>query len=370
MGRAAHNVAFAFLILSFATTPVSAATWNIAADGSGDCPTIQAGVDSAAVGDTLMLWPGTFLGPLNREIDFGGKDILLTSQAGAAVTVIDCEASGRAFSFTGGETSDATVSNLTITNAQWGTGGAIYIDNASPTITDNIFMNNNATTGAAIYVKHGSPLVDNNLFEGNAAAQYGGAMFLDESGVATISNNIMRGNTASLGGGAIYCSLHSPDILNNLIVGNTTSTGGGIYLVVSSPLIQGNTIVENTASAGAGIAAVGSNPIVTECIIAFNINGGAISCPSSGNPMVDCSIIFGNDGGDAVCGTDAGGNLFVDPQFCGVVGSGDFTLQSDSPCALLNNACGVRVGVLGVICSVTETQATTWGELKARYRSE
>lgn len=347
----------------------SSRTWNIAPDGSGDCPSITAGVDSAAAGDTLMLAPGTYAGADNRDIDFAGKDLVLTSLGGAALTIIDCEAGGRAFSFTSGESPLSVISGLTITDAQWGTGGAIYIENASPTILNNVLTANNGTRGAAIYVKHGSPTIDNNLFDGNIAAQYGGAMFFDESGQAAVTNNTIRNNTASFGGGGIYCSIHSPDIIGNLIHGNTTITGGGIYLVVSDPLIEGNTIVENTATDGAGIAAVASSPIVSQCIIAFNTGGAGISCPSSGNPTLDCCVIFGNGGGDAICGTDAGDNLFVDPEFCGVIGSEDFTLQSDSPCALGNNACGVQVGVLGVACSVTDAQPTTWGRLKARYRS-
>jgi hypothetical protein len=137
--------------------------------------------------------------------------------------------------------------------------------------------------------------------------------------------------------------------------------------VVSTPLIEGNTIVENTGSDGAGIAAVASNPTISETIIAYNISGAGVSCPSSGVPTISCSVLFGNDGGDTICGTDGGGNLFVDPEFCGVSGSGDFRLQSDSPCALGNNGCGVQLGVLGVACSTTDTEATTWGQLKARY---
>ncbi len=85
-----------FVIMSVASMmPAHARTWLIAPDGSGECPSIQAGVDSAAVGDTLLLTAGTFTGPGNRLIGFNGKDFVLTSQAGPASTIIDGESISR-----------------------------------------------------------------------------------------------------------------------------------------------------------------------------------------------------------------------------------------------------------------------------------
>jgi hypothetical protein len=46
---------------------------------------------------------------------------------------------------------------------------------------------------------------------------------------------------------------------------------------------------------------------------------------------VRCSDIFGNAGGNAICGTDAGRNFSLDPLFCDLAAN-NYRLQNASPC--------------------------------------
>jgi predicted outer membrane repeat protein len=272
----------------------------------------------------------------NREIDFLGKAITVISESGPDVTIIDCQRQGRGFSFQSGEGFASVLSGLTITNGcalpcEFYTvsyGGAIYCLNSSPTITGDTITENSGAYGGGIYCENSS---------------------------AMISNNLLKDNAGSLGGG-IFCSGGSPSITGNTITGNSGDWGGGMYLGGSSPSITSNTLSENSAYQGGGIYCGGGSPTIENTIIAFSgegfMGGGGVGllCSDS-NPTLICCNIYGNVGGDALCGIDGGGNISADPLFCDV-GSVDYTLDAQSPCLPENNSCGELIGALGLGCGL------------------
>lgn len=103
-----------------------AATHLILPDGSGDFPTIQAGLIAAAEGDTILLGDGTFVGDDNHNLDCLGKPLLLTSQSGdPEMCIIDCTAGDgdpeipeRGFVFSNEEDHTTIIRDLTIANAR------------------------------------------------------------------------------------------------------------------------------------------------------------------------------------------------------------------------------------------------------------
>jgi hypothetical protein len=78
-----------------------------------------------------------------------------------------------------------------------------------------------------------------------------------------------------------------------------------------------------------------------------------------------CNDILGSSNCDAY------NDFNLDPQFCGIPGSDNYYLQSDSPCAPGNDPVGGYCGLIGPLpvgCSTVDVENKSWGEIKAIYR--
>ena len=309
----------ALILLSSAfAASVYAASIRITPDSLGDYPTVQAGINAASSGDTVLLAAGTYSGAGNYNVFFDGKAITVTSESGPTGTIIDCQGLGCGFIFNADEENSSILSGLTIRNGNFGSGGATWCWYSSP----------------------------------------------------TISNNIMSGNSGDFGGGIGIDGIedHHPIISNNVIIGNSATNGGGIYCIGAAPTISGNTINGNAAAdGGGGIHLLGADARVENTIMAFSGQGMGIFC-SGGNPSVANCDIFGNAGGDALCGGDAGGNISADPLYCGIPGSGNYNLLSISPCAPNNHPSGTLLGARPVGCGSTSIGKKTWGNIKNTFK--
>lgn len=419
------------LLLPAVFGAANARTWVVEPLATGDAPTIQAAIDSAGPGDDVLLSPGTFTGLGNRDIDFLGKAITVHSSAGPGITTIDCEGLGRGFLFVNGEAATSELSGVRILNGSHALfGGAVFCVNSSPTIAGSVFEANHAGfRGGAVYCDTSSAVIDANTFEGNDAA-YGGAIACSGFSSLTITGNDFRGNDASISGGAVACRGSSPSIENNRFAENTSmneggglfcdegsgptvssnvfslntagEAGGAVSLLQSSAVLeynffrrnQGglgggvycnnfsagpiryNTFDENGAGSGSGAAVYCTNysaPPITNNIVANSTSGNAIETKNYSMPAIGCCCLFNNAGGDALPlgAIDSGSNFVLDPEFCGIDGSGNCFLQSDSPCAPGNtpaaSQCG-QIGAFPVSCGTTLTEEKTWGAIKARYR--
>jgi hypothetical protein len=78
-----------------------------------DQPAIQAAINAAANGDTVLVAPGTY----NEQINFLGKTIVVRSQGGNKVTTIDgASVAGPVVRFVSGETLKSVLQGFTIQN--------------------------------------------------------------------------------------------------------------------------------------------------------------------------------------------------------------------------------------------------------------
>ncbi len=144
-----------FIFFIYANS-ISAAVINV----PGDQPTIQAGIDAASDGDTVLIADGTFTGEGNRSIDFNGKAVEVASENGAENCIIDAQYSDRCFIFQNGETMNSIINGLSIRDGYMEFGGGIHCsNNSSPTIINCIIYENTAVRdGGGIYC------IDSSLF--------------------------------------------------------------------------------------------------------------------------------------------------------------------------------------------------------------
>lgn len=109
MSSAPTSLAIAFAAALAAGT-VSATTLNV----PGAFATIQAAINAARAGDTILVYPGTYV----EVIDFMGKDITVQSTSGANVTIIDGNQIDSVVRFHSNETRAAVLRGFTLKNGQ------------------------------------------------------------------------------------------------------------------------------------------------------------------------------------------------------------------------------------------------------------
>jgi len=301
------------------------------ADGSSGDDTI------ARSGDTIIVHEGTYQGDLN----FGGReDVRLISTAPedpdvAAKTIIDCQGSGRAFTFNHGEDTNTVVDGFTIINGGLNgePGGAIYIDaNSNPTLAHLIISNFSVSDadGGAIYIGPGSSpklcaitINSCSVSSGDGGAIYadsnssptfkkleisncsasdgdGGAVYVGPDSTPTFIQCTITGCSASDGyGGAVYCGAgSSPELTDCEFSGNTAGHGGGgLYCSDdSTSTLDRCTLTNNEAGSGGGAYyALGCVSEVNECTFVGNralldAGGGIRYKGDSSITIVDCNI--------------------------------------------------------------------------------
>lgn len=247
-----------------------------------DDPTIQAAIDAAQNGDTVLVAPGTY----SENLNFEGKAIIVTSgaktYADAATTIINGATDGPVVTFTTNEPATAVLNGFTVQNGHASAssgmnGGGISISNASPTITNNIIANN---VGCGVFVYNSaSPLIEGNDIKlssgpgrvggslcnvslaGGSAGPGTGLAIVYGGNVQVIGNTIEDNgidseNDTNCGFGAISILLGSDILLQDNIIRNNKGCDSGVGEAITTPaaeliLIQ-NLIYGNTDSNGGG----------------------------------------------------------------------------------------------------------------------
>ena len=286
-------IILALLSLGLLSRPASAATLGVPSQYA----TVQAAVNAAQNGDTVLIADGTYTGPGNVDIDFGGKNLTVTSQNGAATTIIDCQGSSsanhRGFYLHSGE-ANAVISGLTIENGYEGPngsgrgdGGGILASSAGLMIQNCILENNTAISGGGLYA---------------------GYAYNTPSAPFAVTNCAIIGNTAQYGGSGIYGGNFNG---TSFAVTNCTLTGNG-----TGP---DSSAVENASYP----SAVGAIALVNDVL--YGDAGAEIA--NEGNGSANATATYSD-----IQGGYAGASNIVnaDPQFAG--GPANLHLKTSSPC--------------------------------------
>lgn len=310
-------------------------------------PTIQAGIDAAVDGDTVLVADGTYTGTGNKDIDFEGKAIVVISDGGAENCIIDCQISGRGFYFHSGEDSASILVGFKIINGfvADGGGGLRFESSSSPQILSCIISDDSSSShGGGIYCDASSPILEN----------------------CSISENAVSGMYSC--GGGIYCDGSSPIITDCIIDGNTAPTNiGGIFLSSSEPMMTNCTISNNSSWNAGGIRCGGSDAIITQCTFYGNQSlgyaGAAIDCYGSNPTIANCTI-SGNTGANGPGGIKVFGTsnaTIVNTIVEGSAGNGGINFASPATASITfsdfsNNESGNFTGSpptgLGIITGV------------------
>lgn len=290
-----------WLFASLFLVAVATAAAGVIRRVPSDSPTIQAAIDAAADGDTVVVAEGRYYENINfmgKAIVVGSAFVLDADRNHIPQTIIDGSQpshpdSGSTVSFLHGEDTASVLCGVTVTGGTgiyypsetWGgvrAGGGIVVYGAGARICDNIIEGNECRhqEGTAIGggLIAGGPsdsgwtVVERNTIRNNilvaGLAAHGGGIFALEN--CRIRDNIIEGNSVfsegpATGGGGISVGMEdgSPSVtfvLSNVIRActldcpNGSSYGGGANAVMRVPgsdmVCAGNEISENTITGG------------------------------------------------------------------------------------------------------------------------
>lgn len=275
-------------------------------------PTIQAGIDAAAGGDTVLVAPGVYA----EHIDFSGKGIVVKSDMGASVTTLTKLVDGIPIvRFVNGETNSSELNGFTISGAGVNDGWAIRCQPGSPAIRGNIIFDAPGGPGPAVWCESpDSVILDSNIFQ--CAQRSDGGLVVYNATAPVISRNLFVGWDTPL----IISQSTLVDCSHNTIVQNHY----GVLWYYSSGTLRNSICTDGTwygvRKEGTGTLLLSHNDVYANTPADYY---GIVADPMS---------------------------ISLDPFFCDTA-TADYRLSSGSPC-LGAGEDGSDIGAFGQGCAM------------------
>jgi hypothetical protein len=283
---------------------------------------IQTAIANAQPHDEIIVHPGDY----EEALDTLGKPLHLHSADGADLTIINAaQLNTHAVTCTSNETADTVIEGFTITGGDAPQGGGMLIANASPTVTDCVFLENHAEYGAGAFNNHGAPAFTRCRFERNTAEASGGGLYnihYPPESSATLIECAFTENAARDAGGAMRNWDSAPDLTDCAFTSNTVRYFGAAIANggQSSPDItrcsfqwnRADTLFTNVDAHGGAVANThASSPTFINCAFEGNSAhamlpwlsfGGAVSSIDDAQPaFINCTMLANlADIGDAL----------------------------------------------------------------------
>lgn len=300
---------------------LASAAVDLRAEAAGACEVTHS--DENKWGNDYALSSGEFFFDeavkLTKEIEItgdvticlNGKTITAAENSrifdikGGSLTICDCAGGGV---ITGGNVKEHSGNGGS-------SGGAIYVDNSSSTVTLNggTINGNSAVQGGGVYVNGNASFeMSKGSISNNTAGHQGGGVYVNGGageGGFTMSGGEISGNKVDKS---------TPDQQP------TTYSGGGVY-TAGKFTMSGNSVISNNTAGTEGDYCFGGGVNISGTHALFTMNGGTLS----GNKALWGGAVYLSDEGDFVMDPGA----IVDANFAdkgggGVgLGGGSFTMN-------------------------------------------
>ena len=224
--------------------------------GQGALNNLSFGISDEVASVAMIVQSGETGGVIsgNKSNNRGGAMTIYQNQA---TEQLKHQISGITF-----EKNTASVAGGAIAFGKWGIEGSTKV---AAQLTNNEFNENSARNGGAAYLENAELTFADSSFTNNSATEFGGAIYVDQSSSVVVDNITFTGNrveSESTGnGGAIFSLNGNVQVNESIFTENTSKRNGGAIAIASDNVrddsvqqlsISNSEFVSNTAEKKGG----------------------------------------------------------------------------------------------------------------------